>query len=431
MNCLNTYIFSMNAINRIKPPSVVVVGAGIVGLCVAYYVRKAGFAVKVIDPEQPGSQCTFGNAGAISSGAVAPLSMPGSLKSAFGMLLDPTGPLHLPLGYLVKAAPWMLKFIAASKPERVVEVATALHALLKDAMQMHQQLAQEIGCARLLQNNGQLHLYPNRAALQKDAPSWDLKRAYGLETCEIGGAEIRKMEAAVSNQYDRGYFLPDQGWIADPFLYASAIADALRQQGVEFVPSKVLRITPESNGEWTLFTPNGEHSARHVVIAAGARSAQLLRPLGTKIPLESQRGYHVQFANPNVNISRVVTLADRKVFITPMDCGLRAAGTVEFGGLERPPSPGRADLLAKHVKAGLPGLDVSASTTWMGHRPCLPDSMPVIGEIQGHTGLWSAFGHGHLGVTGSVHTGRLIADAISGQANTKILDAFSASRFSL
>lgn len=429
MNCLNTEKFSMNEINRVKPDTVVVVGAGIVGLCVAYYARKAGFDVKLIDPEEPGSQCTFGNAGAIASGAVAPLSMPGSLKSALGMLLEPTGPLHLPISYLLEAAPWLVKFVAASNPQRVVEIATALHGLLKDSMQMHQELAQEIGCYRLLQDNGQLHLYPNRVALQKDAASWNLKRAYGLQTSEIGGSEIRKMEPAVSDQYDCGYFLPDQGWVAEPFLYASAIAAALRLQGVEFVQEKVVRLTPEGNREWTVHTASGPHSARHVVIAAGCQSAQLLRALGMKIPLESQRGYHVQFANPNVNISRTVALADRKVFMTPMQCGLRAAGTVEFGGLERPPSARRANLLARHVKAGLPALDVSAPTTWMGHRPCLPDSMPVIGEMPGHTGLWSAFGHGHLGMTSSVHTGRLIADALGGRADTGLLDAFSASRF--
>jgi D-amino-acid dehydrogenase len=322
-----------------------------------------------------------------------------------------------------------VKFVAASKPQRVVEIASALHGLLKDSMPMHQELAQEIGCARLLQSNGQLHLYPNQVALQKDAASWNLKRRYGLQTVEIGGSEIRNMEPAVSTQYDCGYFLPDQGWVAEPLLYANAIAAALRQQGVEFVLDKVARLTPEANGEWTVYAGDNLHRARHVVIAAGCRSAQLLRPLGIKIPLESQRGYHVQFTDPTVNISRTLALADRKVFITPMECGLRAAGTVEFGGLERPASARRANLLARHVKVGLPGLDVSAPTTWMGHRPCLPDSMPVIGAMPGHTGLWCAFGHGHLGMTSSVHTGRLIADALGGRADAGLLDAFSASRF--
>lgn len=419
----------MSEINQVKPDTVVVIGAGIVGLCVAYYARKAGFEVKVIDPEEPGSQCTFGNAGAIASGAVAPLSMPGSLRSALGMLLEPTGPLHLPPGYLLKAAPWLLQFVAASKPQRVVEIASALHGFLKDSIQMHQELAQEIGCRQLIHSNGQMHLYPNRVALQKDAASWNLKRAYGLETLEIGGSEIRKMEPAISSQYDCGYFLPDQGWVAEPFLYASAIAAALRKQGVEFVQGKVLRLAPEEDGQWTIHASSGLHSARHAVVAAGAWSAQLLRPLGMKIPLESQRGYHVQFADPNVSISRTVALADRKVFITPMESGLRAAGTVEFGGLKRPPDERRAKLIAKHVKVGLPGLDVSTPTTWMGHRPCLPDSMPVIGAAPGHPGLWCAFGHGHLGMTSCVHTGRLIADALGGQADAGLLDAFSASRF--
>jgi len=419
----------MSEINQVKPDAVVVIGAGIVGLCVAYYARKAGYEVKVIDPEEPGSQCTFGNAGAIASGAVVPLSMPGSLRSALGMLLDPTGPLHLPLGHLLKAAPWLLQFVAASKPQRVAEIASALHDLLKDSVQMHQELAQEIGCQQLIRSNGQMHLYPNRGALQKDAASWNLKRAYGLEMLEIGGSEIRKMEPAVSSQYDCGYFLPDQGWVAEPFLYASAIADSLRKQGVEFVRDKVLRLAPEEDGMWTIHSSSGSHSARHAVVAAGAWSAQLLRPLGMKILLESQRGYHVQFAHPNVNISRIVTLADRKVFITPMGSGLRAAGTVEFGGLKRPPDERRAKLIAKQLKVGLPGLDVSTPTIWMGHRPCLPDSMPVIGAAPGHAGLWCAFGHGHLGMTSCVHTGRLIADALDGHADTGLLDAFSASRF--
>ncbi len=419
----------MSEINQVKPDTVVVIGAGIVGLCVAYYARKAGFEVKVIDPEEPGSQCTFGNAGAIASGAVAPLSMPGSLWSALGMLLEPTGSLHLPPGYMLKAAPWLLQFVAASKPQRVVEIASALHGLLKGSVQMHLELAQEIGCPQLIHSNGQMHLYPSRDALQKDTASWDLKRAYGLETREIGGSEIRKMEPAISSQYDCGYFLPDQGWVAEPFLYASAITAALRKQGVEFVADKVLRLAPEEDGKWTIHASNGLHSARHVVVAAGAWSAQLLRPLGMKIPLESQRGYHVHIADPNVSISRTVALADRKVFITPMESGLRAAGTVEFGGLKRPPDERRAQLIAKHVKVGLPGLDVSMPTTWMGHRPCLPDSMPVIGAAPGHPGLWCAFGHGHLGMTSCVHTGRLIADALGGQADTELLDAFSASRF--
>lgn len=419
----------MSEINRAKPETVIVIGAGIVGLCAAYYARKAGFDVQLIDPEEPGSQCSFGNAGAISSGSVAPLAMPGVLNSAFGMLLDSTGPLHLPVSYLLAAAPWLLKFVAAAKPQRVAEIASALHRLLNNAGQMHAELAQEIGCARLLQHSGQLHLYPDRAALQKDMAGWDLKRQFGLPMIEVGGAEIRKMEPAVSSQYDCGYFLPDQNWVAEPFLYTSAIATALRQQGVGFIRDKVVRLASEANGEWTVHTSSGQHRAHHVVVAAGAWSAQLLRPLGVKIPLESQRGYHAQFTNPTVNVSRTVVLADRKVFITPMESGLRAAGTVEFGGLKRPPNTQRASLLAAHAKAGLPDLDVSTPTTWMGHRPCLPDSMPVIGQTPGHPGLWCAFGHGHLGVTGSVHTGRLIADAIGGQPDTAMLAPFSAARF--
>ncbi len=419
----------MSEINRIKPDTVVVIGAGIVGLCTAYYVSKAGFKVTIIDPEEIASQCSSGNAGAISGGAVAPLAMPGAFGSALRMLFDPAGPLHLPATYLLEAAPWLVKFIASSTPERVAKIASALHDLLQDSMPMHQELAREIGCDHLLQRNGQLHLYPSSAALQKDAASWNLKRTHGLKMIQIGGADIRAMEPVISSQYDCGYFLPDQGWIAEPSLYASAIAAALNKQGVTFIREKVQRLETQTDGKWQVQTDGRVHFASHVVVAAGAWSAQLLRPLGMHIPLETQRGYHVQFSDPNITVSRTVALVDRKVFITPMACGLRAAGTVEFGGLKRPANERRANLLSQHVKAGLPGLDISHPTTWMGHRPCLPDSMPVIGPAPGHPGLWCAFGHGHLGMTSSVHTGRLVADAIKGQANTPLLDPFSASRF--
>lgn len=419
----------MNKMSGDRTDDVVVVGAGIVGLCVAYYVRKAGFEVKLIDPDVPSAQCSFGNAGSIASGAVAPLAMPGAMGSALQMLLNPAGPLNLPLSYLLQATPWLMKFVAASKPQRVMEIASALHQLNQGAMRMHKELTQELGCPGLIQDNGQLHLYPDKMAKAKDTASWNLKREHGLETIEIGGVEIQKMEPAVSKHYKLGYFLPDQGWITEPYMYTRAIANSLREQRVKMVQDRVTALTRESDGGWAIDATVDRHFARHVVVAAGSWSAQLLRPLGIKIPLESQRGYHVQFANPNVNISRTVAFADRKVFVTPMACGLRAAGTVEFGGLKRPPSERRANLLAQHVKVGLPELDVRTPTTWMGHRPCLPDSMPVIGKIPGHAGLWSAFGHGHLGMTSSVHTGRLIADAISKKADTGWLEAFSASRF--
>ena len=407
----------------------VVIGAGIVGLCSAYHLVEAGIRVTVVDPSEPGSECSSGNAGSLASGAVAPLAMPGILKQAPGMLLDPTGPLYVPASYLLQVAPWMARFVAASRPARVAEIAQSLHALIGDAVTQHKTLAAKAGCRELIIETGQVHLYPDMASLEKDAAGWALKQQHGLKAERIGRSDIQSLEPAVSPTYQAGYHLPDQPWVNEPQRYAEAIADYLRTLGVRFARDRVQDLSRNVQG-WSMHGQAADYFASQVVLAAGAWSAGLLRPLGVKVPLETQRGYHLRFPNGGVGLQRIVVLADRKVFMTPMQSALRAAGTVEFGGLERLPSSTRARLLADHAKAGFPDLDISDPVEWMGHRPCLPDSLPVIGEVPSQAGLWCAFGHGHLGLTGSAGTGRLLAQAMTGSTTAKALLApFCVSRF--
>lgn len=414
---------------QLHRPEAIVIGAGIVGLCTAYFLVEAGMPVTIIAPSEPGAECSSGNAGSLASGAVAPLAMPGVLKQAPSMLLDPTGPLYVPTGYLLQVAPWMARFVAASRQTRVAEIAQALHALIGNAVADHKNMASRTGCRDLISDTGQLHLYPDQRSLEKDNAAWALKRQYGLIAEHIGGAEIRSLEPAVSSDYQAGYHLPDQPWVKEPKLYASRIADHLKSRGVRFIRDHVQSLSRDVTG-WSIRGRAADYFATQVVLAAGAWSAQLLRPLGIKVPLESQRGYHLRFAEGGVDLRRIVVLADRKVFITPMQNGLRVAGTVEFGGLKRPPSTARAGLLAGHAKAGLPDLNITSPAEWMGHRPCLPDSLPVIGEVPHQKDLWCAFGHGHLGLTGSAGTGRLLAQAMSGVASAqRTLSPFSISRF--
>lgn len=406
-----------------------VIGGGIVGLCVAYHLLEAGHQVSIIEPSEPGSECSSGNAGALSSGSVAPLAMPGVLKQAAGMLLDPTGPLYVPTSYLLSVAPWMARFVASSRPVRAAQIAHALHSLIGDAVDQHKALATKASCRDLIVETGQLHLYPNEVSLRKDDSSWALKRQHGLDPMRIGRSDIQRLEPAVGTEYQMGYYLADQAWVREPQRYASRIADYLKSRGVSFIRDRVQGLTRCSTG-WSIKSGIAEYTSHQVVLAAGAWSAQLLAPLAVKVPLETQRGYHLRFPGAESLVQRLVVLADRKVFITPMDTGLRAAGTVEFGGLERLPNRERARLLAGHAKAALPTLDISAPIEWMGHRPCLPDSLPVLGELPQHPGLWCAFGHGHLGLTGSAGTGALLAKAMAGSSYAKsVLASFSASRF--
>jgi glycine/D-amino acid oxidase-like deaminating enzyme len=408
---------------------VAVIGAGIVGLCVAYELRKAGYSVLVIDPAEPGSQCSSGNAGAISAGSVAPLAMPGVLKSAAGMLLDADGPLHVPFHYWLRAAPWLRRFVASADPVRVEEIAGALQDLFVDAVENHQALSQEIGCPQRVTKTGQLHLYRDQAALAKDDASWRLRKAHGVRIEVLDANGIRQLEPAVTEDYQVGVFMPEQGSVTEPFLYATAIADAIRERGGKFTRDRVVGLTQQKDG-WDIQGESQRYKADRVVVAAGAWSAALLRTLNLRVPLESQRGYHMHVANPGVSISRPVVLSDRKVFMAPMETGLRISGTVEFGGLSMPPTERRATLLGEYAKEGLPDLQLGTQPSiWMGHRPCLPDSLPVLGPVPQHAGLWCAFGHGHLGVTGSINTGRLIAGAFRGEIEMQRFKPFSISRF--
>jgi D-amino-acid dehydrogenase len=411
--------------------SVLVIGAGIVGLAIAWQLRRQGAQVTVVDPEPPGEGgASFGNAGAISSSSVAPLAMPGLLKQVPRMLLDPAAPLHVPASYWLRAAPWLLRFVAAARPSVVTRAAAALDALQRLATEQHLELAREVGAPELIHANGHLYLSRDAEKLAKDQAGWDLRRAHGARVDILDRAGIEALEPEVAPAYRIGVFLPDHAWCASPHRYAQAVAAAFVAAGGEIRADRIRALTVE-NGRVT--GAQGEarmHQADDVVVAAGAWSARLLAPLGYRIPLETQRGYHVNLQDAGVSISRPVVPADRKVFITPMEGALRVAGTVEFGGLDRAPNEARARLLYEDLAAVFPQARFAGTEGfWMGHRPCLPDSVPVIGPAQRLRGLWFAFGHGHLGLTGSAPTARMLAPAILGRPTNADFAPFAAERF--
>ena len=415
---------------REASPEVVVVGAGIVGLCVAHQLVSAGARVRLIDPEPPGSQCSYGNSGALSAGSVAPLAMPGVLRSSLPLLTDPDGPLFVPKNYWLKAAPWLWRFVRSAKPGRVAEIARSLQTLLGTSVELHQAIALDVGCDDLIRRNGQLHLYPDEEALAADAGGWRLKVEHGLELQRVDAADIHELEPAIRrDSYRTGYFLPGEAAVTSPLAYSRAIASALRERGAIFEQSRVLGLRPDAEG-WRVQCSEREFPATDVVVCAGAWSAELLRPLELKVPLQSQRGYHLHYPGLQDVLKRIVVLADRKVFINPMRDGLRIGGTVEIDSLIAPPRMERANQMSAHLAAGLHlPASLGEPTWWMGHRPCMPDSMPVLGGVPGMPGLWCAFGHGHLGLTGAAQSGRWMKLCIIDEAPPPEMKAFSIQRF--
>lgn len=392
--------------------SVAVVGAGIVGACIAYELRKRGAQVWLIDRDEPGRGASFGNSGALSPGSVAPLAMPGVLAGVPKMLLDPKGALYLPPEYLPRALPWLARFVAAARPDRVARIAQSLATLHAGAIDNHLKLAAEVGASDLIVRQGHLHLYPDARALDRDAATWRLRTEHGIAFERLDRAGIDALEPAVGPRYTVGMFLPDHATVIDPYAYVTRIVEAFVQQGGLLERDRVLRIEAAREGRWQVHGDARPYDVQHVVIAAGAWSRGLLDALGIHVPLETQRGYHATFTGIPSPVSRTVVLADRKAFLAPRRDGVRIGGTVEFGGLDRPPDFDRAETLAQFARETLGGLEHAQMQTWMGHRPCLPDTLPRIGPVPGRVGLWLAFGHGHLGLTDSVNTAKLLADVM-------------------
>lgn len=394
------------------PRRIAVVGAGVVGASIALALRKRGADVTLVDRDEPGRGCSFGNSGAISPGSVAPLALPGVLASVPGMMLDDERPLYLPLRYLPHALPWLLQFVASARPARVAESAARLAALHAGAIDAHEAMTRELGVPELFLRRGHLHLYPDEQALAKDATGWRLRSEYGFQVEQLDRAGIEALESNIAGRYRIGMYLADHATILNPFRYVQAMARAFAAAGGRILRADVRGLQREGP-QWSL---RGLPSERFdaVVVAAGAWSRALLAPLGVRLALESQRGYHLQFEGGREIVARTVVLADRKVFVTPMEEGLRVGGTVEIGGLAAPPDPRRAAVLERIARENLRGLDGLPARSWMGHRPCMPDSVPVVGPAPGQAGLWLATGHGHLGLTDSLNTAQRIAHALLG-----------------
>jgi len=392
---------------------VAVVGAGIIGACISLALAKRGAEVTLIDRDEPGRGCSYGNSGAISAGSVAPVAMPGVLASVPKMLLDDESPLFLPLGYLPRALPWLMQFVASAAPARVEASAKALDGFHRGAVEKHVAMAAEVGVPELILQRGHLHLYPDEAALAKDAGGWRMREEYGYKWERLDRDGILALEPNVGERYRIGVYLADHATILNPLRYVQAIVKAFVSHGGSVQRAIVYSMQARAGGGWDLTAGNSSGTFDHIVVAAGAWSTRLLAPLGVRVSLESQRGYHAQFPGASGLVSRTVILADKKIFVTPMEEGLRCGGTVEIAGLDRPPDPRRGAVLEKIVRENFPGLDGVKPSTWMGHRPCMPDSVPVVGKVEDKPGLWIAIGHGHLGMTDSIATSERIADGIA------------------
>jgi D-amino-acid dehydrogenase len=408
---------------------VTVIGAGVVGLASASCLQMQGHRVTLIDPRPPGEYCSFGNAGCFSRSSFVPLGLPGLWKSVPGWLLDPAGPLVIRWRYLPRIAPWLWRFQRSASMARVNAAADALHALLTVSLDHWRPLATWAGVPELIVQAGYGFAYESAAGFESDALGREIRRQRGVAIDVLTGPAIRDFDPALSPHITHFVLLPEQGHCPNPLRLSRALAGRLRAGGATFVAATATGFDVIDARVARVLTDGDAIATDAVIIAAGAHSNVLSSQLGSDVPLETERGYHVMIERADVAPRIPVASGEGKYFVTPMEEGLRVAGTVELAGLDAPPDYRRADALLQHAARLLPGLSPGPAQRWMGHRPSLPDSLPVIGRAPRASNAWLAFGHGHVGLTGAAPTGAIVANLVAGREPFMDIAPFAATRF--
>jgi glycine/D-amino acid oxidase-like deaminating enzyme len=417
----------------IGPKRIGVIGAGMVGVCAASWLQRDGHEVFVVEAGEPGQGASFGNAGAFNGSSVTPMSMPGLIWNVPRWLFDPLGPLALRWAYLPKIAPWLVRFIRAGTPEKIRAQARALRPLVGPTLDALQPLVRDAGAEHLVHRLGHLYVYRSEQGLAKDRLAWELRRDNGVTVDEFDADELRQLEPALSRDYIRGILVRENGHTSDPLGLVQRLLGEFLRSGGKLERARALGFRLEGRRLAAIRTDRGELAADMAIVCAGAWSKLLAASLGDRIPLETERGYHLMVRDPEV-MPRIPTAdADHKFVATPMEGGLRFAGTVELAGLAAPPDWRRARMLLDQGRKMLPGLAArhpeERISVWMGHRPSLPDSLPALGPARASPDVIYAFGHGHIGMTAAPMTGRIVADLAAGRRPTIDTAPFAPARF--
>jgi D-amino-acid dehydrogenase len=407
----------------------VVVGAGIVGICCAIELRRRGRPVTLVDRLEPGAGCSFGNAGILAAHGVVPTALPGLLARVPRMLLDPESPLVIRWSSLPRTLPWLLRFARAAHLEQVRRTADAMKVLNGDCVALHGELARDAGVPELVRTTPGLYVHRDPDRLDPvGGLAWQLRRARGAAIELLEGAALHEAEPALSRAYRRGLRMGPMGFTTNPFRLAQAYARLFARLGGTLLQAEVRAIEPCGPGA-RVRTSGQTLEAGTLVVAAGAWTAALLRPLGVRLPLIAERGYHLTFADPGIALNHVVSELEWQVAATSMEPGLRIAGTEEIGLADDAPSWRRADVLQRHARRLFPEARLEHGSRWMGPRPGTPDSLPLIGPLPRHAGILVAAGHGHLGLTGAPRTARLVAALALGDRPDVAAEPYAPDRF--
>ncbi len=410
--------------------NILIVGAGIIGLSLGLRLQLAGRQVTIVDRDAPASGTSYGNAGYLAEGNIFPPASPDMLKKLPALMFDRQGPLVVKPHYLPTLIGWGLKVLASSRSSRQAEIISALSALNRRAINSYTPLLKAAEAEHLFSDRGSLVLCRTADMLAQKRASMSALRAHGISVEELSREDILALEPGVAPDIAGGLFYPNNVHCLNPGALGQKFADAIRRNGGDIRHARVEHIEPTSDG-WRVKMQTGTLSSRQMVVCAGWWSSELLKPLGYKAPLASERGYHLMLPHPQVTLSRPVVMAEHYFAATPMEEGLRLAGTAEFASPDAPMDNRRSDILHAVARPYLPGLQNKDAARWMGVRPSFPDALPAIGTAHRHKGLFYSFGHQHVGLTQGAISAELLASTINTGTPPAELSAMTLSRFDL
>ncbi len=407
----------------------VVIGAGIIGTAIAHDLQKRGRQVVLVDRDAPGRGASFGNMASIAVTEFMPASRPSVWKQIPGWMLDPEGPVRVRPAYMPKLVPWFLRFIAASRPSRLRELEAQGAALCLRALDDTLDLLRETGLSDQISDEGCLSLYADEAEFKADREHIEILDRFGFPHEVIERQAIKALEPELSDKIGMAVRFPQNRSMKDPYKLVLALVERFVALGGRIEHAEVVGFTRSDAMREVVLKDGRRLPADEVVICAGAFSAKLAQDLGEPIPLETERGYHTQIMAPGITMQHSIIWPAKAFMVTPTAGGIRVGGTVEMAGLEAAPDYRRAKVTVKRAKEALPNLRCEDFTEWMGHRPALPDTVPILSASAKTKGLFYATGHGHLGLTYAATTARLMGELITGAKPSVDLHPYRVNRF--
>ena len=408
--------------------SVGVIGAGIQGVCISLFLIKKGFNVTLIDRDEPGKEsASYGNAGHFSPYASVPMNRPDILIDVPSMLLNSSGPLALKWNYVPKMIPWFVKFIKNCSKKNMLHTAKYMHQILYLALPAYDELFKEIDVTGLVENKGIMYFWTNRNLKSREL-EFNIRKELGVKQQLLTAHEIHDLEPHIKKIYHGGALYPNARHARNPKKILLKLFDLFIQKGGRFEKQDVQSISFTSDDKPVIKTNLNFYTFDKAVVACGAFSKKLTDEVNEKIPLETERGYHVHFKGYDHLLTRPIIFLNRGFAITPMEQGLRVVGTIEFGGLNYPASKKRILNLVNNAKYIFPELKEHYDE-WLGFRPTLPDYLPVIGPSKNHKNIFYSFGHHHLGWTLAAISGKIISKMIADEKTNLNLEPYSSKRF--